>query len=48
MCIGHASNIKRNTYEKIATAHPCIVAGSNQQQSATCNFGQDVFRVTWL
>ena len=48
MCIGHASNIKRNTYEKIATAHPCIVAASNQQQSATCNFGQDVFRLTWL
>lgn len=46
MCIGRASNIKRNTYEKIATAHPCIVAASNQQQPATYNFGQDAFRVT--
>ena len=48
MCIGHASNIKKNTYEKIVNACPCIVAASNQQQSATYNFGQDVFRVTWL
>lgn len=46
MCIGDASNIKKNTYEKIVTARPCIVAASNQQQSATYNFGQDVFRVT--
>ena len=46
MCIGHASNTKKNTYEKVVTARPCIVVASNQQQSAIYNFGQDVFRVT--
>ena len=46
MCIGHASNTENNTYEKEVTARPCKVAASNQQQSATYNFGQGVFRVT--